>query len=130
MIGRFTALGLIGLLLGGCGVKAVVTDMTGEVTTLERARVEPARLGVLIGEARGRVRLKKVKTLVLDPARTRMVDGRLYYAARLSMDGDNSGGRGEKGHYFVDAQSILTGRGGEGRFRIVLSDVTKVVVED
>ncbi|MBD3317354.1 MAG: hypothetical protein GF344_16320 [Chitinivibrionales bacterium] len=133
MAGRFFVFASLGVAAGGCGTKAVITDVSGRVTTVKKIRTaRGAKLDMLNGEARGAISWDKVNSLVLDPARTRIVEGKLYYAASIDMDGDNSGGAepGGKGKCYVDVQTVLIGASKEGRFTIQLADIKKVVFED
>ncbi|MBD3393793.1 MAG: hypothetical protein GF418_16810 [Chitinivibrionales bacterium] len=124
-------------LCAGCGVTALVTDLSRNTTEVSKVKLSPSRgkLTILHGGATRTVRLKDVEKIVVYPHGTRNAGGKLYYQAEVILDdgtriGFSDPSAGKPADAFVCIDGSLRGRAEGGTYQITFDKVSQIEIRE
>ncbi len=119
--------------LVGCAANGKVTDFNKLTTFVSKLHLpEAGDLNVLDGNAVREIPLKKIKTLRIQSDITTIHDRKLYGRAEIVFsNGDMIGSfKDRQAKVFVCVDHYLCGEAGDGEYRILLNDVSKLEIRN
>lgn len=123
----------LALVLAGCAANGKVTDFNKQTTSVSKLHLpEAGDLNVLDGNAVREIPLKKIKTLRIQSDITTIHNRKLYGRAEIVFsNGDMIGSfKDRQAKVFVCVDHYLCGEAGDGEYRILLNDVSRLEIEN